>query len=68
MVPAARFSWTSMQSSVARVESTPATPNIGYVIGVSAGVVRILVQVGGIPVEVPRIPPLKQFFFPSFRR
>ena len=48
VVPAARFSWTSTQPGVARVEFTPATPNIGYVIGVSEGVVRILVQVGAI--------------------
>jgi len=66
VVPVARFSWTSMQPGVALVESTTATPNIGYAIGVSSGVVRIPVQVGGIPVEVPRVPPLKQFFFPSF--
>ncbi|MCH7683522.1 MAG: PD40 domain-containing protein [Gemmatimonadetes bacterium] len=48
VVPAARFSWTSTQPGVARVESTPATPNIGYVIGVSEGLARILVQVGAI--------------------
>ena len=48
VVPAARFSWTSAQSGVARVESTAATPNIGYVIGVSEGVVQIRVQVGAI--------------------
>ncbi len=52
VVPAARFSWSSTQPGVARVESTPATPNIGYVIGVSEGVVRILVQVGAISESV----------------
>ena len=48
VVPAAQFSWRSTQPGVARVESTPETPNIGYVIGVSEGVARILVQVGAI--------------------
>ena len=48
VVPAARFSWSSTQPGVARVESTPATPNIGYVIGVSEGIARILVQVGAM--------------------
>lgn len=52
VVPAARFSWTSTQPGVARVESTPATPNIGYVIGVSEGVVQIRVQVGAISESV----------------
>lgn len=52
VVPAARFSWSSTQPGVARVESTPATPNIGYVIGVSEGEVRILVQVGAISESV----------------
>ena len=52
VVPAAQFSWRSTQPGVARVESTPATPNIGYVIGVSEGVVRILVQVGAISESV----------------
>ncbi|MCH7775700.1 MAG: PD40 domain-containing protein [Gemmatimonadetes bacterium] len=52
VVPAARFSWSSTQPGVARVESTPATPNIGYVIGVSEGVARILVQVGAISESV----------------
>ncbi|MEE9534840.1 MAG: Ig-like domain-containing protein, partial [Acidimicrobiia bacterium] len=52
VVPAAQFTWSSTQPGVARVESTPATPNIGYVIGVSEGVVRILVQVGPISESV----------------
>ncbi len=52
VVPAAQFSWSSTQPGVARVESTPATPNIGYVVGVSEGVVRILVQVGEISESV----------------
>ncbi|MCH8935592.1 MAG: PD40 domain-containing protein [Gemmatimonadetes bacterium] len=52
VVPAARFSWSSTQPGVARVESTPATPNIGYVIGVSEGIARILVQVGAISESV----------------
>jgi Tol biopolymer transport system component len=52
VVPAARFSWSSAQPGVARVESTPATPNIGYVIGVSEGIVQILVQVGAISESV----------------
>ena len=52
VVPAAQFSWSSTQPGVARVESPPATPNIGYVVGVSEGVVRILVQVGEISESV----------------
>ena len=52
VVPAAQFSWSSTQPGVARVESTPATPNIGYVIGVSEGMVRVLVQVGAISASV----------------
>jgi len=52
VVTAARFSWSSTQPGVARVESTPATPNIGYVIGVSEGEARILVQVGAVSQSV----------------
>ncbi len=52
VVPAAQFSWSSTQPGVARVESTPATPNIGYVVGVSEGVVQVLVRVGQIEESV----------------
>ncbi len=52
VVPAAQFSWSSIAPNVARVEFSPATPNIATVVGVSEGATQVSVQVGAIQVSV----------------
>lgn len=48
VVPAAQFSWSSGAPNVARVDFSPATPNIATVVGVSEGATRLSVRVGTI--------------------
>ncbi len=48
VVPAAQFLWSSGAPNVARVDFSPATPNIATVVGISEGTTRLNVRVGTI--------------------
>jgi Tol biopolymer transport system component len=48
VVPTAQFLWNSGDPSVASVEATAATPNIGYVVGHQEGTAVITVRAGAI--------------------
>ncbi len=52
VVPAAQFLWSSIAPNVARVDFSPATPNIATVFGVSEGATRLNVRVGTIEESV----------------
>ena len=52
VVPSAQFSWTSSAPSVARVEPGAATPNVGYVVGITPGTASVTVSIGTVSTVV----------------